>query len=317
LKPPHRPTLSDVARLTSASTATASRALSNPDLVAADKREFVRSAAESCGYKINQLARSLRTQRSNTIPVVIPEINNQFYPEIITALEDTARNAGMSIILGLTYNRIDREDSYLELVNNQRADGLIVLDGGIDMLFKSGVRPRVPTVQVLERHSAAGLPVVRVDEHQVAGLAVRHLADLGHRRIAHIAGSSSSRVATERIAGFEMAMAAAGLSVDGNLILRGNYELDGGFAAMEQLLAYAEPPTAVLCANDSSTLGAVPACSVNGKSVPHYLSIVGIDDIAEAGLHRSPAHHHQAAASCDWRLCHESTAGFVAGQDES
>ena len=288
MKTPHRPTLSDVARLAGVSTATASRALSNPDRVAADKREAVQSAAEACGYKINQLARSLRTQRSDTILVVIPEINNQFYPDIITAVEDAARNAGKSILLGLTYNHIDREDSYLELVKNQRADGLIVLDGGIDMLFESGVRPKVPTVQVLECYSAAGLPSVRVDEWQVTELAVRHLTELGHRRIAHIAGSSDSGVADERIASFRAAMVSTGVAAVDGLIVRGDYVLDGGFAAMEQLLALAESPTAVFCANDASAFGAMRACSVNGKAVPDDVSIIGVDDIAEAAFSEPP-----------------------------
>jgi len=270
------------------STATASRALSNPGLVAEDKREAVRRAAQACGYKINRLARSLRTRRSDTVLVLIPDINNQFFPEIISVLEENARSAGLSIILGLTYNHIEREDSYLELIGNQHADGLILLDGGIDRLFAAGVRLDVPTVQVLECYSAESLPSVRVDEAKVAEQAVCHLVEVGHRRIAHIAGSSDSGVAAERIGGFRASIARAGLTAGDDLIVHGDYTHDGGFAAMERLLAVAGPPTAVFCANDASALGAMRACRTAGKQVPADMSIVGVDDVAEAAVSEPP-----------------------------
>ncbi|MCB1433168.1 MAG: LacI family DNA-binding transcriptional regulator, partial [Alphaproteobacteria bacterium] len=106
------------------SVATASRALSNPDLVAEDTRKSVLDAAASCGYRVNLLARSLRKRRTDTLLVLIPEINNEFYPEIITSMEHRAHAEGFAMILGLTENQLEREHSYFELLGAQRADGL-------------------------------------------------------------------------------------------------------------------------------------------------------------------------------------------------
>lgn len=278
------PTLSDVAKLAGVSVATASRALSNPDLVAERTREAVSRAAAACGYRPNLVARSLRKRRCDTILVLIPEIGNEFYPLIISGMESYARSKGFSIILGMTSNRVDIEHSYLDLLAAQRADGLVILDGGIDQLLKTGVNPTGPTVQVLECTCPLSMPAVRVDEHSIAEQAVAHLAGLGHRRIAHIAGSSDSYVATERLAGFHAAMAARQLPVADGLICRGDYTHDGGAAAMEWLLGSNQPPTAVFCANDSSAIGAIRACQARGFRVPEEVSIVGVDDTSQASL---------------------------------
>lgn len=284
----YRPTLSDVAKMAGVSVATASRALSNPDLVAESTRTAVRDAANSCGYQINLVARSLRKQRTNSILVLIPEIDNQFYPTIIKGLEQRAHNLGYSMILGLTSNNLLRENSYLEIVNSRRADGMIVLDGGLDNLIERGIKFNVPTVQVLECLGGESLPTVRIDDRQVAALVVEHLVGLGHRRIAHISGSSNSLVATERIAGFQHAMAAAGCHVHSELIVNGGYTHDGGATAMLRLLDMNEPPTAVFCANDASAMGAIRACRTRGLRVPQDISIVGVDDIDEAATNDPP-----------------------------
>ena len=264
------------------SIATASRALSNPDLVADDTRNTVQVAAESCGYQINLVARSLRKQRTNSILVLIPEIDNRFYPAIIEGLEERAFALGFSMILGLTGNYKQRENSYFDIIKSRRADGLVILDGGLDRLIEGGLQFNVPTVQVLECLGGTTIPTVRIDDRHIAALAVKHLVDLGHRRIGHITGSGNSLVSIERLGGYREAIAAHGCSADADLTACGNYTHDGGEAAMHGLLDRDRPPTAVFCANDASALGAIHACRKRGLKVPDDLSIIGIDDIDDA-----------------------------------
>lgn len=288
MKPTGPPTLRDVARQAGVSIATASRALSNPDLVAEDTRTAVREAAEACGYRINLLARSLRKRCTDTILVLIPEINNAFYPEIISSLERNAHALGYSIILGLTFNCVEEERSYDSMLGAQRADGLMILDGGLDTLIEAGIQPTVPVVQVLECKGGPSMPSVVIDEFEVAERAVSYLHDLGHRRIAHISGSNNSLVSWERILGFRRAMERRGLLVSNDLIVAGNYDHLGGESAMTRLLGLDMRPTAVFCANDESAIGALRACRNFGLQVPEQMSIIGVDDTMIAGLSDPP-----------------------------
>lgn len=276
-----RPTLSDVAKLAGVSVATASRALSNPDLVADGTRRAVRDAANSCGYKINLVARSLRIQRTNTLLLLVPCIDNPFYPAMVRSAEETALAAGYSIIVGFTSKTERHREAYGDLMTAGRVDGLLVADGGTGVEQFTGARPDLPVVQMLDTVYAPPVPVVRVDDKQVGELAVRHLASMGHRRIAHISGAANSVSAAERQAGYVSAMARNGLTVDNELIKCGHSRRDGAADAMKQLLSLANPPTAVFCANDTMACAAMDVCRDRGIHVPGDISFVGADNTAD------------------------------------
>lgn len=276
-----RPTLSDVAKMAGVSVATASRALSNPDLVADSTRRAVRDAANSCGYKVNLVARSLRIQRTNTLLVLQPCIDNVFYPALLRSIEDTALSFGYAVMVGFTAKSEKYREAYADLLSNGRVDGAIVIDGGSGVDGFTGPRPEVPTVQVLDMVYGAGIPAVRVDDQQVAEIAVRHLASLGHRRIAHIAGAPGSATARERQKGFTAAMAKLGLSVEDELVRQGNGRRDGAAEAMRQLLSLSKPPSAVFCASDSMACAAMDVCRERGIHVPGDISFVGADNTAD------------------------------------
>ncbi|MCB1380706.1 MAG: LacI family DNA-binding transcriptional regulator [Alphaproteobacteria bacterium] len=285
---PNRPRLVDVARLAGVSTATASRALSNPDVVAEDTRKAVQSAAASCGYKINLVARSLRTHRSQTLLVLVPGIDNNFYPEIISGLETGALERGYSMILGFTGKDEAREQAYLELLNARRADGLIVVDDGLRSLNPQMLPPDVPTVHLLEAKSGRKTAAVHIDDEAAAFMATRHLLDLGHRRIAHVSGRPSSEAASRRCTGYQRALATAGICADPGLVLGGSYDLCAGYEAAASLLALTDPPTAVFCANDSTAIGVLRHCKEQGRRVPQTMSVVGFDDVSDAALTDPP-----------------------------
>ncbi|MEI8177482.1 LacI family DNA-binding transcriptional regulator [Aestuariivirga sp.] len=283
-----RPTLADVAKLAGVSVATASRALSNPDLVADGTRRAVREAAASCGYKINLVARSLRIQRTDTLLVLAPCIDNSFYPALVRSIEDTALAMGYAIIIGFT-NKADRHrEAYAELLSAGRVDGLLVMDGGSGVDRFTGPQPDLPVVQVFDKIYETQVPVVRVDEQQVADLAVHQLASMGHRRIAHISGAADRHSARERREGYRAAMARLGLPVEDQLVKNGHGHREGGAEAMKQLLELPLAPTAVFCANDTMACAAMDVCRDRGIHVPGDISFIGADGTAD-GLFAFPS----------------------------
>jgi LacI family repressor for deo operon, udp, cdd, tsx, nupC, and nupG len=263
------------------SVATASRALSNPDLVADSTRRAVRDAANSCGYKVNLVARSLRIQRTNTLLVLQPCIDNPFHPALLRSIEETALSFGYSVMVGFTDKSEKYREAYADLLSNGRVDGVIVVADGAGAAGLTGARPEVPAVQVLDLVYGGSVPTVRVDDQQVAEIAVHHLASLGHRRIAHISGPDRSPLAKGRQQGFLAAMAKLGLAVDNDLVKPGHNRREGAAAAMRELLALPKPPTAVFCANDSMACAAMDVCRDRGISVPGDISFVGADDTAD------------------------------------
>lgn len=262
--------------------ATASRALSNPDLVADGTRRAVRDAAASCGYKINLVARSLRIQRTDTLLLLAPCIDNSFYPALVRSIEDTALALGYAVIVGFTEKSDKYREAYAELLSAGRVDGMVVMDGGSGIDRLTGPRPDLPVVQIFDRIYEAPVPSVRVDEEQVADLAVRQLASMGHRRIAHIAGAPDSPTAKERRNGFAAAMARHGLPVEEVLVRNGQGSRDGAAEAMRQLLELQQPPTAVFCASDSMACAAMDVCRDRGVHVPGDISFIGSDGTADA-----------------------------------
>lgn len=283
-----RPTLSDVANLAKVSTATASRALSNPGLVSAGTRQAVLSAAARAGYRPNLIARSLRKQQARAVVVLVPGLDNPFSPDIIRGIETAARTRDYSVVLGLTMNDQAVESSYVEMVHSQRADGILVLDGGLQHMLQERRAFPIPSVQVVERLPGAIMPWVGIDDRAAAMKATRHLLDLGHRRIGHIAGLARYSVTPDRIAGYGAALNAAGLHIDPALVVAGDFHFAGGQAATQRLMALPDPPTALFCGNDDSALGALRQLRKLGLKVPRDVSIVGFDDIQLAPTAEPP-----------------------------
>ena len=178
----------------------------------------VREAAASCGYKVNLVARSLRMQCTNTLLLLAPCVDNPFYPSLVRAIEAAAHEQGFSVIIGFTLKNPDSRSAYGDLISNGRVDGVILIDGGVGIQDLTGLRPPIPTVQALDQVLAPSVPVVKADDHYVAELALRHLAGLGHRRIAHLSGAPSALPSVQRQEGYRDTMAALGLPVEDGYI---------------------------------------------------------------------------------------------------
>ena len=281
-------TIKDVARELGLSVATVSRALSRPELLRRETRERVIGVVERLGYRPNLLARGLRRGQTRAILIVVPTLS-PFFLEIFAGAEQVTREAGFALLLGNGAGDPEREKACFDQVASGQADGIILLTGVLPAEYAQGKYPLPPLVTVLEtlpRH--ASIPVIRTDHRSGATEATWHLIELGHRRIAHIAGRKRVPSSARRIEGYREALAAAGLVSAPELIHPGDFSMQSGAEGMEQLLQLEEPPTAVLCGNDEMAFGAIRTLHARGLSVPGDVSIVGFDDQNMAEFYSPP-----------------------------
>ncbi len=277
-----RPTIDDVARLAGVSIATVSRCLHMPDIVAATTRERVLTAVRQTGYNLNAAAQSLRQRRSNTVLVVVPDIGNTFFSEILGGIEQVASEAGLTMLIGDSGRAKSREDAYVRYLLNGRADGALLLADpqaawfDIPTLNDLGIPP---IVTVSEVGPDSGSVTVSIDNEAAAHAAVRHLIGQGHRRIAHVAGPPSNILTAQRLNGYRRALTEAGLPVGPDLELPGDYSLASGRAAFELFKEETDRPTAIFFANDEMAMGFLATAYAAGIRVPRDVSIVGFDDI--------------------------------------
>jgi len=279
-------TLRDVAARAGVHPATASRAL-NPEtrlLVREDTARRVLQAAEFLGYRPNPVARSLRTRRSNTIGVLIPDLNNPLFPPIVRGIEDRLAAAGYVALLGNTDGDTERERMIFEQMRARHVDGLVLATAHLnDPLLAESARAELPVVLMNRLAHDYSLPSVSVDNERGVHLAVAHLAGLGHQRIAHIAGPQEVSTGLARYRGFVAAMEAHGLQPDAELVIASRaFSVEEGLRCARILLergAAGGGCTAVVAANDMLALGCYAALDEAGLSCPEDLSVVGFNDM--------------------------------------
>ncbi len=269
------------------SVATVSRALSRPELLRRETRDRVMTVVDRLGYRPNVLARGLRRGRTRAILLIVPNLS-PFFLEIFAGAEDVARQADFALLLGNSNGDPEREEACFDQVRSGRADGIILLTGVAPAAYAPGKRPLPPLVTVLERLPGRTVPVIRTDHRVGAAEATRHLVELGHRRIAHIAGSKRAPSTARRLEGYRAALEAAALPLSPELIYPGDFTMQSGAAGIERLMALDEPPTAVLCGNDEMAFGAIRMLHKLGLTVPKDVSIVGFDDQNMAAFYNPP-----------------------------
>ena len=284
------PTIQDVARFARVSTATVSRALSSPERVSEGTRARISDAVRVTGYTLNQAARSLRQRTTKTILVGLPDIRNPFFSSILDAIEREAALRGYGVLVCNRYSGDNPARRLAEYFLSHRADGLLLLDGSLDLaqLLELTREPiSVPLVVACEEIPNAPFHTVMTDNVCAAERATQHLIDLGHRRIGHIAGPVGNVLRRERLLGFSQAMEAAQLTVLPDWIFPGNFQMESGYAAALQYLAMSDRPSAVFAANDEMAIGFLSGLREQGLECPRDISVVGFDDLAVA-LHYSP-----------------------------
>jgi len=279
--------LRDVARIAGVSTATASRALERPQAVAEETKRRVLEAVASSGYIPNISARNLRKMETRLVTILIPDVTNPFFNEIVRGVEQVAREHGYSVLLADTENLPGQEAAYGNLLAARRTDGLILLNGRVPTGLLPQDQPRgttPPVVVACEYVTNIDLPTVQIDNIDAARKATQHLLDLGHRRIGFITGPLWNVLSRDRLHGHRDALLDAGLTFDDALVAQGNFSIASGVTAASQLLGLAERPSAIFASNDEMAIGAIRAARDRGLRVPEDVSVVGFDDIRFAAF---------------------------------
>ena len=281
-----RPSIRDVARACNVSPATVSNALSNNRYVRQETRERVLEAADRLGYRASTVARSLRLQRSWTIGLLVANIANPFYPEVVNGIEEVAANEGWNLFLCNTNHQLDKQAQYIELLLGRQVDGIILASHPDERTVEHLKRTAVPFVLLNKGHGHIDRDYVGIDHRGGIAKAFDHLWDLGHRRIAFIQGHPESDGANQRYDGFLECLRRKGLPHDQRLCVRGAYDFASGQAAGEQLLSLDDLPSAIIAASDTMALGAIDTLLKAGLAVPGDVSVVGFDDIPAASMPR-------------------------------
>lgn len=283
LRPVHTPTLRDVAEVAGVHSATASRAL-NPatrNLVKPDTARKVIRAAEKLGYKPNPIARSLKTSRSNTVGIVIPDLTNPLFPPILRGIEDVLAPAGFNAWIVNTDNDPEREKAQLGSLLSRHVEGLIVATARlVDPLLQGLHEQGMKMVLVNRRVDGLEIPSITPDDSAGITLAVRHLADLGHERIAHLAGPDTTSTGVARARAFRYAVRDVGLDDDPALVVGCDYWTEAeGARGLRMLLDEGPSFTAVVAGNDLIALGCYDVFAERGIVCPTDISVVGFNNM--------------------------------------
>lgn len=280
---PSAATIRDVARRAGVSTATVSRVLAGIGNHKPATASVVRSAAEALDYRPSAVARSLRIRRTRTLGLVITDIRNPFFPDLVQAADVAARAAGYSILLGSAAYDEGRAMHYLDLMVDGRVDGVIIASSQVsEPSWRRLLSSPVPVIVVNAEPTGLPVSVITSDNHAGARLAAEHLIGLGHRRIAYVRGSETFTADRPRLEGFRMACRDAGLSPDETPEFAGEGQFESGERAALQILSPGCDVTAIACYNDVTAIGVMRTLRAAGQRVPVDISVIGCDDIAAA-----------------------------------
>ncbi|MGQ9778671.1 MAG: LacI family DNA-binding transcriptional regulator [Bacillota bacterium] len=278
-------TIMEVARAAGVSKSTVSRVL-NGVPVSEETRRRVEAAIEALNFKPNAQARGLSLRRSHLVGVVVPEIARIFYGEVLEGIESALAETGFEMIVCSTRNRQGRELSLTRLLWSKRVDGLIlVTPREFSPRALKALKGEIPVVLV--DGTSDSFSSISVDNFAGGFMATEHLLRLGHRRIGLILGPDTQE-SHQRLRGYKKALEEYHCRFSPELVRSGDYLFASGFAAMEELLALPERPTAVFATSDLMAIGALKAAEAHGIKIPEELALVGFDDI-EAARWTSPA----------------------------
>ena len=268
-----------VARLAGVSIATVSRTL-NGAVVDPKMVKRVRKAVDECGYVPNTLGRALVSGRSKILGVIISNLTDPFFPELIQRFDDFAVERGYEILVAATYYDENRMSHCVRRMIERNVDGVAVMSNGIDNSSLEQLAQReIPLVLVDRELSSDRTSVLQIDYHSGIRAGVQHLAGLGHRNIAFVSGPAKSHPANARLTAFSRSLLECGIQSKSTWIIEGDHTVEGGRRAMKQVLTLRDFPTAVMCSNDMTAIGVFHTLHKEGLRVPEDISVIGFDDI--------------------------------------
>lgn len=238
------------------------------------------------GYTPNAAARTLITGRSNLIGLVVSNITNPFYPEVIEAIVSTAAEQDYNVVLCNTQESQELQLAYLELLIEHQVDGAILTSSLLDNTDALGQigRDRIPVVMVNRTVDDQRIDSVHLDNEAAGHMAVKHFLDLGHRNIGFVGGLEMTSTHSRRLAGFRRGLAERGIEPREELISHGEFTRDSGYQSASALLGSSRRPTALVCADDLIALGVMDAILDAGLRIPEDVAVMGVDDVPAASL---------------------------------
>lgn len=286
----HRATQKDVAKLAGVSVTTVSQVINHRTggniRISEETRERVWRAVRELAYSPNANARSLRTQKTYLLAVLVPDITNPFYPELIRGVQGVATTNGYDLLVYDADDRPEREHAFVEAMLRRNVDGIAMIPfylqpDDIKRLTEANIAVAV-TIDYL---AGVGADIIHTDDTRAMDEMFRHLIDKGHHRIAHLSGTMDTTAGRARLAGYQRALAEAGIPYDESLVCHGNFRADCIPALIDELFAPGqEPPTAIFAANDVMAIAAIYELCRRGIRVPEDVAVCGYDDIPDARL---------------------------------
>ena len=275
-------TIREVARQAKVSVGTVSNVLAGSATVRAELRKRVEEAMRGLDYHPNQIARSLKTRQTKTLGMVISDITNPFFPQVVRGAEDAAMESGYLLITLNTDDNPEREREALSMLRARKVDGLLLT-----------VAATREDMKHIEQFQAAGLPIVCIDRQvpnipldlvcsdnaRGARMCMQHLLSRGHRRIGYLSGSKGLYTAEVRLAGFKQALDEAGIQPDPKLVRHGDFRLESGYRLAKEMLLEHEPPTALFASNAMMGFGALKAIHELGLRCPEDVALAMFDDV--------------------------------------
>lgn len=272
--------IKDLARIAGVSHSTVSRALRNNPLIPLQTRQRIQRIASERGYSASAVARSLVLRKTHAIGVVVTSIADPFNGEIVGGMEAVAKDAGYSVMLATSQAEPERELAIVRSFQERRVDGILVASSRVGTLYAERLEGlHIPIVLLNNQHPGRFVYSVTIDNVAGAEDATRHLANLGHTRIAYIGDRLGMQSDHERYGGYVRALRACGLRLRKEYVISGDGRPQEAGAAAAKLLELSHPPTAIFCYNDMSALGVLEEASQRRIRIPEELSLCGFDDL--------------------------------------
>jgi DNA-binding LacI/PurR family transcriptional regulator len=275
-------TIKDIARQAGVAHTTVSRALRGSSLISAETSERVRRIAAELGYQPSAAARSLKTNRSQVLGVIVSTIDDPFFSEILQGIDDLAQQSGYSLFIAASQRDLEHERHIVRTMREHRVDGVILCSTPFSAEQGKMLRSYEIPIVVINNQSAEDYPFsIYHDDLNGSRQVMQHLTGLGHRRIAYLGYSHSGRTNRKRLTGYQTEMQTAGLPIpDGYIQDAQASDPQNGLAAAGRLLALAEPPSAIFCYNDMLAIGVLQGLLQAGLRVPQDCSLAGFDNIS-------------------------------------
>jgi LacI family transcriptional regulator len=277
-------TLKEVSLLAGVSLTTVSHVVNGTRVVSPEARARVQEAIRQTGYVQNNLARSLKTASSGTIGLAIQDIRNPYFTDVVSALEAKARDRGVTILLSDFGLSPEHERDALRVLVERRVDGLVVAPSADGRAALEWLRSQAMPVVQIDRVADPAFDYVVAANTTATRDMVRHLIEIGHRRIAMLVGLARLSTTRERLAGYRRALLEAGIAPTGDLVVEGCSQSEPGRVATHALIERAVPPTAIVAGNNLMALGAMRALRERGLAVPDDIALVSFDDFEWADL---------------------------------